>query len=153
MRITCLDFRWTRVFAARGWSTRANFIAQWPDPKTWFSEPLPVRIGCLVGDTQAFPTYPVSFRARSYLYFLALTDRTRLDYDFLFAVGNMRVAETLAPLNAYFGLDELVADSGKIGYSERGMRSSLHGTLPRVAMHMSLSTQSDGFSAVFDHGI
>ncbi len=122
---------------------RANFIAQWPDPKTWFSESLPVRIGCLVGDAQAFPTYPVSFRARSYLYYLALTDRTRLDYDFLFAVGNMRVAETLAPLNAYFGLDELVADSGKIGYSEAGMRSSLYGTLPRIAMHSGIRSFDD----------
>lgn len=122
---------------------RANFIAQWPDPKTWLSEPLPIRIGCLAGDTQAFPTYPVSFRARSYLYYLALTDRTRLDYDFLFAIGNMRVAETLAPLNAYFGLDELVADSGKIGYSEGGMRSSLYGILPRVAMHSGIRSFDD----------
>ena len=31
---------------------RANFIAQWPDPKAWFSEPMPVRIGCLTGDSQ-----------------------------------------------------------------------------------------------------
>jgi integrase len=122
---------------------RANFIAQWPDPKAWFSEPMPVRIGCLTGDSQAFPTYPVSFRARTYLYYLALTDRIRLDYDFLFAVGNMRVAETLAPLNAYFGLDQLVADSGKIGYSEGGMRSSLYGILPRVAMHSGIRSFDD----------
>jgi integrase len=122
---------------------RANFIEQWPDPKTWFSEPLPVRIGCLAGDSQAFPTYPVSFRARSYLYYLALTGRTRLDYNFLFAIGNMRVVETLAPLNAYFGLDELVADSGKIGYSEGSMRTSLYGTLPRVAMHSGIRCFDD----------
>ncbi|MDE2239819.1 MAG: tyrosine-type recombinase/integrase [Rhodospirillales bacterium] len=122
---------------------RANFISQWPDPKAWFSEPLPVRIGCLAGDRQAFPTYPVSFRARTYLYYLALTDRIRLDYDFLFAVGNMRVAETLAPLDAYFGLDQLVADSSKIGYSETGMRSSLYGILPRFAMHSGIRSFDD----------
>lgn len=131
------SFRRTRL------QYRANFIAQWPDPKAWFSEPLPIRIGCLAGDKQAFPTYPVSFRARTYLYYLALTDRIRLDYDFLLAVGNMRVAETLAPLNAYFELEQLVADSGKIGYSETSMRSSLYGILPRIAMHSGIKCFGD----------
>ena len=76
---------------------RSMFIESWPDIRDWFAAPLPIRIGCLNGDKQAHPTYPVSFRARSYLYYAAMTDRIRLDYDFLFAVGNMRVAETMEP--------------------------------------------------------
>jgi hypothetical protein len=114
------SFRRKRLFY------RSMFIESWPDINDWFCAPLPIRIACLSGDKQAHPTYPVSFRARSYLYYAAMTDCIRLDYDFLFAVRNMRVAETMAPLNAYEGLDRLVADSEKIGYSATSMRSSLH---------------------------
>ncbi len=44
---------------------RSRFVESWPDINEWFSAPLPIRIGRLGGDTQAHPTYPVSFRARS----------------------------------------------------------------------------------------
>ena len=75
---------------------RSRFVESWPDINDWFSVPLPIRIGRLSGDTQAHPTYPVSFRARSYLYYAAMTDCIRLDYDFLFAVGTMRVGREVA---------------------------------------------------------
>ena len=122
---------------------RSMFIESWPDIRDWFAAPLPVRIGCLNGDKQAHPTYPVSFRARSYLYYAAMTDRIRLDYDFLFAVGNMRVAETMEPLNAYEGLDALVADSAKIGYSATGVQAALRVVLPRLAMHTGVRSFGD----------
>lgn len=122
---------------------RSMFIEHWPDIRDWFAAPLPIRIGCLNGDKQAHPTYPISFRARSYLYYAAMTDRIRLDYDFLFAVRNMRVAETMAPLNAYGGLDELAAESEKVGYSASGMRGSLHVILPRLAMHTGIRSFGD----------
>jgi integrase len=114
---------------------RAEFIARWPHLSDWFSIPLPERIGCLRGDKQAFPTYPLSFHARTYLYYLALTDRVRLDYDYLLAIGNMRVAESIAPFNTDFGLDRLVSDSIALGYSGLSMRSVLYSILPRLAMH------------------
>lgn len=122
---------------------RSMFIESWPDIRDWFAAPLPIRIGCLNGDKQAHPTYPVSFRARSYLYYAAMTDRIRLDYDFLFAVGNMRVAETMEPLNAYEGLDALVADSAKIGYSATGVQAALRVVLPRLAMHTGVRSFGD----------
>jgi integrase len=119
---------------------RAEFVARWPNPLEWFVEPLPERIGCLSGDKQAFPAHPVSFRARTYLYYLALTDLLRLDYEFLLAIGNMRVAEAIAPFNVDFGLDELLADSLKLGYARYQMRSTLSGILPRIAMHTGIRT-------------
>lgn len=122
---------------------RSRFIESWPDINDWFSATLPIRIGRLSGDTQAHPTYPVSFRARNYLYYAAMTDCIRLDYDFLFAVGNMRVAETMAPLGAYTGLDRLVAQSERIGYSSASMRASLHVILPRLAMHTGIRSFDD----------
>ena len=131
------SFRRKRLFY------RSEFIAKWPDPKDWFAEPLHIRVGCLTGDKQAHPTYPVSFRARSYLYYAAMTDRIRLDFDFLFAVKNMQVAETMAPLHAYLNLEQLVADSIKIGYSETSMRASLHVILPRLSMHTGIRCFDD----------
>jgi hypothetical protein len=119
---------------------RTEFVTRWPNPLEWFVEPLPERIGCLSGDKQAFPTQPVSFRARTYLYYLAVTDRLRLDYEFLLAISNMRVAEAIAPFNVDFGLNELLADSVKLGYARYQMRSTLCGILPRIAMHTGIRT-------------
>lgn len=119
---------------------RAAFQTRWPDLAAWFAEPLPVRIGRLAGDKQAFPTHPLSYRARTYLYYLALTDRVRLDYEFLFAVGNMRVAETLAPIDAFSGVEGLVTDACRLGYSEESMRCALACILPRLAMHTGVRT-------------
>jgi integrase len=119
---------------------RAAFVERWVSPLDWLREPLPERIGCLSGDKQSSPTYPLSFHARTYLYYLALTDRLRLDYEFLLAIGNMRVAEAIAPFNADFGLEELLDDSVKLGYARYQMRSTLYGILPRIAMHTGIRT-------------
>lgn len=66
-----------------------------------------------------------------------------MDYDFLFAVGNMRVAETMEPLNAYEGLDALVADSAKIGYSATGVQAALRVVLPRLAMNTGVRSSAN----------
>ena len=122
---------------------RAEFLQQWPKFSDWFRVPLPERIGCLRGDKQAFPTYPLSYNARSYLYYLALTNRLHLDYDFLFAVGNMRVVELIAPFNADLGIDTLIADSTQLGYSDYCTRATIIIVLARIAMHTGIQKFDD----------
>jgi hypothetical protein len=103
----------------------------------------------VVGGDQPLELSPAACRATCaqsicrYLYYAAMTDCIRLDYDFLFAVGNMRVAETMAPLSAYTGLDRLVVNSERIGYSASTMRASLHIILPRLAMHTGIRSFDD----------
>ena len=114
---------------------RAAFIERWPSLDKWFSTPLLERIGCLYGDKQAFPSFPLSCRARSYLYYLSLTDHMLLDYPFLFAVGNMRVRELMQSHGLDFGMAELVNDGVRLGYCKLSLRTSLVSVLPRIAMH------------------
>jgi hypothetical protein len=57
---------------------RRDFVERWPKLEDWLAEPLPERVGRLCGETQKSPSYPVSYRARSYLFYLALTHRSRV---------------------------------------------------------------------------
>ena len=122
---------------------RAAFIERWPDLGNWFSTPLPERIGCLYGDKQAFPSCPLSFNARTYLYYLSLTDHMLLDYPFLFAVGNMRVSESTEPHGLDFGMAGLINDGIRLGYRGLSLRGQLVSLLPRIAMHTGIRSPDD----------
>lgn len=114
---------------------RSQFIERWPDLESWFVEPLAVRIGRLDGESQARPSFPICHRARTYLFYLAYTDRIRLDYDFLFALGNMRAAETTRPLGIDLGVEQLATEGARLGYKRHSIAASLMWVLPRLAMH------------------
>lgn len=114
---------------------RGEFIERWPDLNAWSAEPLAVRIGRLAGERQARPSFPTSYRARGYLFYLAFTDRLRLDYDFLFAVSNMRASETLRPLGIDLGIEQLAAEGARLGYKRLSIATNLRWVLSRLAMH------------------
>ena len=119
---------------------RHEFIERWPDLQLWLAEPLATRIGRLAGERQARPSFPTSHRARSYLFYLAYTDHLRLDYDFLFAIGNMRAAETTRPLGIDLGIEQLVTEGARLGYKRQSIAASLMWVLPRLAMHTGVRT-------------
>jgi len=52
---------------------RKNFIQQYPHLPDWFAAPLPARVGRLYRETRLNCRCWVSFHARHYLLFLALT--------------------------------------------------------------------------------
>src|SRR5258708_30682485 len=83
---------------------RREFIERWPDPEDWLTEPLEVRVGRLYGETQKTARRPISYRARSYLFYLSLTDRLRLDYRFLLSISYLRVRDVAHPLGIPFGI-------------------------------------------------
>jgi hypothetical protein len=56
-----------------------RFARFWPDLEDWLSAPLTERVGRLHNENRATLSYRVSYQARSYLYYLGLTDRARLD--------------------------------------------------------------------------
>ena len=114
---------------------RAAFIERWPNLGDWFLTPLPERIGCLHRDNPRFPSFPLSYKARTYLYYLSLTDHILLDYPFLFAVGNMRVIESTRPHGLDFDMAGLVDDGVRLGYRGPALRGQLISLLPRIAMH------------------
>lgn len=63
-----------------------HFRDRWPELASWAAEPLEVRLGRVDGDgTGSAVTDPASYRARSYLQYLALTGRAAYDWDFALA--------------------------------------------------------------------
>jgi hypothetical protein len=63
-----------------------HFRDRWPDLAVWAAEPLEIRLGRVRGqDKGAAHTDPVSYRARAYLKYLALTGRAAYDWDFVLA--------------------------------------------------------------------
>ena len=122
-------------FRARRQEYQRAFIECWPDLRDWLALPLPQRVGRLREERQANPSFPVSYRARTYLFFLAFTDRIRLDYDFLFALGNLRAVEITRPLGIDLGVEALAAEGARLGYKRQSITSSMMWVLPRLAMH------------------
>ena len=70
-----------------------RFARLWPDLGSWFSLPLDTRVARRAQAATPSLHHRASYDARSYLYYLGLTDRTRLDYDWLLALGDLRLAE------------------------------------------------------------
>lgn len=114
---------------------RAEFVECWPQLEDWLAEPLHERIGRLSGEKQKAPSYPTSYRAHSYLFYLALTDRLRFDYDWLLAIGDLAVGPVAGPLGVDFGIPRLVAEGIRHTYQPASLAGSLRWALSRIALH------------------
>jgi len=86
---------------------RRQFVERWPTLGEWFAAPLIERVGRLRGESFHRPSYPVSFRARTYLIYLGLCGHATFDYPWLFAPGQLPIVEPaealgidLAPRNS-----------------------------------------------------
>ena len=114
---------------------RRDFVERWPKLEDWLAASLPERVGRLCGETQKSPSYPVSYRARSYLFYLALTDRVLLDYDWLLAIGDLAIGPVASPLGIPFGVPKLAADGVRHGYRPSSVAASMRWALSRIALH------------------
>lgn len=114
---------------------RREFIERWPDLEHWLAERLDVRVGRLHGETQKTASHPISYRARSYLFYLVLTDRLRLDYRFLLSIGYLRVRDVADPLGIDFGIPDLSVHGAQLGYYSQSVTASLLWAVPRIALH------------------
>ena len=119
---------------------RREFIERWPDLDNWIVEPLDVRVGRLYGETKKTASHSLSHRARSYLFYLALTDRLRLDYRFLLSIGYLRVRDVADALGIDFGIPDLSAHGAQLGYYPDAVTASLLWAVPRIALHTGIRT-------------
>jgi len=63
-----------------------HFRERWPDLTLWAAEPLEIRLGRVRGqDKRSTHTDGVSYRARAYLKYLAVTGRAGYEWDFVLA--------------------------------------------------------------------
>ncbi|MFO5718712.1 hypothetical protein ACLBQV_28775, partial [Klebsiella pneumoniae] len=68
--------------------------------------------GRLDGERRQASSHKLSYQARPYIHFLAFTDRLRIDYPWLLAVGKTRPSVVLDRLCIDLGIDRL-ADEGE----------------------------------------
>lgn len=119
---------------------RKNFVKAYPDLGRWFEAPLAERIGRYYthdGDGRIERVYDqemgkVSYRARTYIYFLVLSGRLRLDWDWIIGMRKLKIQGYLRHVGFDATSSGLVAEGAKLGYSERGVRDSLKWVLSRL---------------------
>ncbi len=114
---------------------RRQFIDRWPKLTSWFGAPLVERVGRLHGESFHRPSYPVSFRARTYLVYLGLRGYTTFDYPWLFAPGQLSIVEPAATLGIDLGAKELVDDAIGLGFNPNSARQAMHWAVSRIALH------------------
>jgi len=113
---------------------RRRFIRLWPDLKDWMTAPLEERVGRLRRQTRSKLRHHVSYQARSYLHYLAFTDRVRLDYDWLLALGTLRSEEVSRSLDLDLGIDMLSREAANLGFHPVSARLAIYWTLSRIAL-------------------
>ncbi len=110
------------------------FKDRWPSLVDWFTEPLAERVGRLPGESHNAASYPLSFRARPYLLFLALHGYTTLDYPFTLAAGQLRVVDPAAAMGIDMGVTTLVEEAVALGFNRGSARQAMTWTVSRIAL-------------------
>ncbi len=113
---------------------RRQFVERWPALASWYGEPLAQRVGRLYGEARSRPSFPVSFRARGYLIYLALRGYTTLDYQWLLAPGRVPSLEPAAQ----HGVGQLVDEATSLGFDRVSARQAMHWSVARIALHTSV---------------
>ena len=114
---------------------RRQFVDRWPTLGDWFAAPLIERVGRLRGESFHRPSYPVSFRARTYLIYLGLGGHATFDYPWLFAPGQLPIVEPAEALGIDLGAKELVDEATALGFNRNSARQAMHWSVSRIALH------------------
>jgi hypothetical protein len=70
---------------------RRAFVEAYPDLTAWFAAPLEERVGRLRRHPRSALIGRVSYRARPYLFFLALRGYATFDWEWLIAISNIHL--------------------------------------------------------------
>lgn len=119
------------------------FMQRWPNMTEWFAAPLVERVGRLPGEPHTEPSYPVSFRARPYLLFLALRGHVAFDYPWMLGAGQLRVIDPAAEMGIDLRTGTLIEEAIALGYAAGSARQAMNWTVSRIALHAGLSRAED----------
>jgi hypothetical protein len=107
-------------------SHRKLFVQAWPDLEEWLHAPLAVGVGRTIGETRKTLRNPTSYRARAYLYYLALKGYLRIDFDWLLAVNDLCIHDTARHMRIDFGVETHAREGAALGLrhanADRAMR-------------------------------
>jgi integrase len=114
---------------------RRRFATRWPDLRDWLREPLVHRLGRRPGEHYKSASHLISYRGHSYLVYLSLTNRVRLDYPFLLGLGAL-CANEVAPLLGIDWKTTLLERIGEgMGFKRERVSLALGWAVPRIALH------------------
>ena len=116
-------------------SLRERFVQAYPDLRDWFHRPLAERVGRLPGEPSHRPHNDVSYRARPYLYVLALHGAARFDWDWLIAAQQVHLLDVLERTGAHLGVATLIEEAVRLGYERVTATQSVRWALSRLFMH------------------
>jgi integrase len=116
-------------------SHRKLFVQAWPDLEAWLHAPLAVRVGRTDGETRKTLRNRPSYWARAYLYYLALSGRLRIDYDWLLAVGDLCVHDVIHHMRIDLGVEILAREGSALGLRHANVDRAMRWTIARLALH------------------
>ncbi|MGI9060493.1 MAG: tyrosine-type recombinase/integrase [Ktedonobacteraceae bacterium] len=114
---------------------RRAFVEAYPDLDTWFAAPLTERVGRVRRHPRSALIGRVSYRARPYLFFLALRGYITFDWEWLIGVSNIHLWEMLPSANISSDVEQLIEEAVHLGYNRLSSSQDLRWVVSRVFLH------------------
>lgn len=110
-----------------------RFVRHYPNLEDWFKAPLAERVGRLYGEECTRPSFPVSYKARSYLFFLAFCGYARFDWEWILGVPLLSIWKQIGSAGPgttlIAGIEALADEAEKLGYDRTSSARALRGTI------------------------
>jgi integrase len=113
----------------------ADFVGRYPNLSEWMQLPLVERIGRTFRQSKKDLSNPISYHARSYLYYLVFRDCLRLDWEWLIAVPTLNLRGLLKCSGVKLNIDQLVEEAVRYGYDPRSSNQALVRVINRIVLH------------------
>jgi integrase len=117
---------------------RREFVEAYPDLRAWFHAPLAERVGRLRNQPRAQFFGRVSYRARPYLYFLALHGYVTFDWEWLIGIPSIHLWEMLKAAGVPADVERLIEEAVQLGYDHLSSSHDLRWVASRLFLHTGL---------------
>ncbi len=114
---------------------RREFVEAYPDLQAWFQAPLAERVGRLRHQPRAHFFGRVSYRARPYLYFLALHGYVTFDWEWLISIPNIHLWELFKAAGVPADVERLIEEAVQLGYNRLSSSQDLRWVVSRLFLH------------------
>lgn len=129
---------------------RKRFVAAYPDLELWFQTPLSERGSHVYAQTFRASCKNVSYRARSYLYYLALAGYATFDWDWIITLQSVQIWDILSQTPLFAQRQHLVEEAVRLGYNARNADRAMRHALSRLMLRTGITDAKDFTQAHFD---
>ncbi|HJT57736.1 MAG TPA: tyrosine-type recombinase/integrase [Ktedonobacteraceae bacterium] len=114
---------------------RRAFVEAYPDLDAWFAAPLEERVGRVRRHPRSALIGRVSYRARPYLFFLALHGYLTFDWEWLIGISNIHLWEMLPSAHISSDIEQLIEEAVHLGYNRLSSSQDLRWVVSRIFLH------------------